>query len=68
MIENIMSRPGAYAIFGVVSICLFFIVFGGAIVWALLQPRDTMRRMGALPLSNDFETDTTVPPTVQSHE
>ena len=68
MIENVMSRPGAYAVFGIVSVCLFFVVFGCAIVWAMVQPRDRMRRMGSLPLANDIDPEISVAQTDCRHE
>lgn len=63
-----MSTPGAYAIFGVVSICLFFVVFGGAMLWAAVQPREHMRRMGDLPLRADLETEAPGTTTDSNHE
>lgn len=57
MIENALSKPGVSSLLGIVSICLFFLVFGGAVVWALVQPRDRMRRMGNLPLNEDIESE-----------
>lgn len=55
MIKNVLSDMGGVGLFGVVSVCLFFLVFTGAVVWTLLQRRSLMQAMGYLPLA-DGET------------
>ena len=57
MIRNVLSDIGGVGLYGVVSVCLFFLVFTGALIWTLLQRPSLMRAMGALPLS-DGETHT----------
>ena len=37
---------------GVISICLFFVVFGGALIWAFCLKKSFLNSMGALPLEN----------------
>ncbi|MFO1460808.1 MAG: cbb3-type cytochrome c oxidase subunit 3 [Verrucomicrobiota bacterium] len=54
MIKNVLSDLGGVGLYGVISVCLFFIVFSGALLWTLLQRRALMTEMGSLPL-NDGE-------------
>ncbi len=35
MIQNVLHDIGGIGIYGVISICLFFAVFGGVLLWAL---------------------------------
>jgi len=37
----------------VISICLFLVVFGGALIWALLLKKSFLKSMSALPLSDE---------------
>jgi len=50
MIQNVIRDMGGIAVYGIISVCLFFAVFTGAIVWALLQRRSLCEKMRALPL------------------
>lgn len=54
MIRNVLTDIGGVGLYGVISICLFFAVFTGALVWTLLQRRSLMTALGELPL-NDGE-------------
>ena len=53
MIQNVLRDVGGIGIYGVVSICLFFLVFSGALVWALAQRKSLMASMSRLPLRDD---------------
>ena len=55
MIQNVLRDMGGVGIYGVISICLFFSVFTGALVWALAQKRATLRSASLLPLREDNE-------------
>jgi len=52
MIKNVLSELGGIGIYGVVSICLFFVVFTGAVVWALCQKKTFLKAMSGLPLND----------------
>jgi len=52
MIRNVLSEIGGVGLYGIVSICLFFLVFTGALAWTLLQRRSLMADMGGLPLAD----------------
>lgn len=61
MIKNVLSSIGGVEHFGIISICLFFAFFVGAIVWAFCQKRSHLDAMSALPLHP--ETDPARAPT-----
>ncbi len=52
MIKNVLSDIGGIGIYGVVSICLFFAVFTGAIIWACRLKKPFLAAMSALPLDD----------------
>jgi len=52
MIQNVLRSIGGVANFGVISICLFFLVFGGALVWACLLRKSHLKHMSRLPLED----------------
>jgi len=53
MIKNILQDIGGIGIYGVVSLCLFFAVFTGALLWTFIQRAPFCKRMGALPLEDE---------------
>ncbi len=66
MIKNVLTDIGGVAAYGVISICLFFLVFTGALVWTLLLKKPFLKKMSSLPLSD--ETPTSLETGDQSHE
>ena len=57
MIKNVLSNIGGVGLYGVISICLFFAVFIGMVVWAMRLKKPFLNSMSGLPL-NDGETKT----------
>jgi hypothetical protein len=55
MIQNVLRDIGGVGVYGIISICLFFGVFTGALVWALIQKKATLRNASLLPLREDDE-------------
>lgn len=55
MIKNVLSDLSGIELYGIVSVLLFFLVFSGAIVFALLKKKPFLNYMGALPLSDGSE-------------
>jgi hypothetical protein len=53
MIKNVLSDLGGVGLYGVISVCLFFAVFTGALIWTFAQRKSLMNTMGALPLADD---------------
>lgn len=54
MIKNVLSDIGGVGLYGVISICLFFAVFTGMLIWAFRMKKQFAQSMSALPL-NDGE-------------
>ncbi len=52
MIQNVIRDMGGIAVFGVISICLFFAVFTVAAIYAFVQRKAFCDRMRALPLED----------------
>jgi hypothetical protein len=52
MIQNVVREMGGMAAFGIVSVCLFFVVFTAALVFACLQRKSLCDKMRALPLED----------------
>ena len=52
MIKNVLSDIGGVGLYGIISVCLFFIIFTTAIVWALLHKKSYCQTMSALPLDD----------------
>jgi hypothetical protein len=53
MIQNVLRELGGVGIYGVISVCLFFTVFGAALIRALLLNKNIVQEMGTLPLNDD---------------
>lgn len=66
MIQNVLRHLGGIEHYGIVSLCLFFAVFAGTIVWACAQKRAHLERMARLPLETELASSLTSTPT--SHE
>ena len=52
MIQNVIRDMGGIAVFGIISICLFFAVFMAAAIYAFVQRKAFCDRMCALPLED----------------
>jgi len=50
MIENVMNKMGGIAIFGIMSISLFFVFFTGMLLWASRLKKNYIDTMRDLPL------------------
>lgn len=58
MIKNVLSDLGGIGIYGVISICLFFTVFCGAVLWTLLLRKPFLNSMSSLPLDDSDSNHT----------
>jgi hypothetical protein len=67
MIRNVLTHTGGIAVYGIVSVCLFFFVFAAAVTWTLVQRASHVRRMGELPL-DDGEIRPFAPSASKNHE
>lgn len=52
MIQNVLSGIGGVGIYGVISICLFFAVFVGVLVWTIGLKKSYLNSMRVLPLED----------------
>jgi hypothetical protein len=52
MIQNVIREMGGIATYGIISVCLFFAVFTGAMLWALAQRKSLCDKMSGLPLDD----------------
>ena len=57
MMQHIVSAVGGVAMLGIISICLFFAVFGGALLWAFCLKKSFVNSMSSMPLQ-DEESET----------
>jgi hypothetical protein len=53
MIENVLRTLGGVGLYGIISVCLFFLFFTGMLVWALRLKKPYVNSMRGLPLDNE---------------
>ncbi|MHB8521471.1 MAG: hypothetical protein ACYDH9_12040 [Limisphaerales bacterium] len=53
MIQNVIRNLGGSETFGIISVCLFFLVFSGALIWALGLKKAFLETMESLPLRDE---------------
>jgi hypothetical protein len=63
MIQNVLSGIGGVGIYGVISICLFFAVFVGVLVWITGLKRSYLNAMSELPLDGAAAPESDAPRT-----
>lgn len=54
MIENVMDKMGGVAVFGVISISIFFVFFTGMLFWAVRLKKAYLKSMCELPLDGEL--------------
>lgn len=52
MIQNVLRDIGGIGLYGVISVCLFFLVFSAAVIRAFLLKKPFLKSMSALPLDD----------------
>jgi len=52
MIQNVLRDVGGIGLYGVISVCLFFLVFSVALVRACLLKKPFLESMSVLPLDD----------------
>jgi hypothetical protein len=60
MIEKVLSSIGGIGMYGIISVCLFFAVFVGVLIWMLTLKKPYLKSMSELPLKD--ESDATPEP------
>jgi hypothetical protein len=53
MLEHVTHQLGGVGMFGIFSLCLFFLFFLGTMLWALCLKKNYLNAMGELPLEGD---------------
>ena len=53
MIQNVIRTLGGIDNYGVISLCLFCLIFALALVWTCLQRKPYLEHMSRLPLESD---------------
>ena len=62
MIQNVMHSIGGTSVYGVISICLFFAVFAGVLVWTLCLKPPYLNSMRELPLDGEPTAESELEP------
>jgi len=57
MVQNVLREIGGVGIYGVISVCLFFAVFTGVIIWAFAQKKKMLDEASTLPLKEDDDEE-----------
>jgi hypothetical protein len=63
MIQNVLSGIGGVGMYGVISICLFFAVFIGVLVWTIGLKKSYLNTMRELPLEGAAASELDPEPT-----
>jgi hypothetical protein len=53
MIQNVLHHIGGIGVYGIVSVCLFFALFIGMLIWAVCLKKTYLESMRDLPLDGD---------------
>ena len=56
MIQNVVEKIGGVGAYGAISICLFFAVFTGAMLYAAFYRKSVCKTMSSLPLDDGERT------------
>ena len=62
MIQNVMHSIGGTSVYGVISICLFFAVFAGVLVWTIRLKQPYLNSMRELPLDGESAAESELEP------
>lgn len=68
MIQNVLRDIGGIGLYGVISVCLFFLVFSVAVLRACLLEKSFLKSMSLLPLDDGQPVTTTTTKGVTRHE
>jgi len=53
MISNVLRAIGGIGVYDAISICLFVLVFTGALIWAFRLKKPFLTAMGSMPLEDE---------------
>ena len=67
--ENVLHSMGGVGVYGIVSICLFFAIFTGVLVWTICLKKPYLKAMRELPLDGSSTPDADLTPNpVDQHD
>jgi len=52
MIKNVIETLRGIDAYGIISVCFFFVLFAGMLIWALRLKKSYLNSMGELPLND----------------
>jgi len=61
MIKNVLQDIGGIGIYGIISICLFFLVFTFMLIWTCFLKKPFLNNMSELPLDGENPPQSTTP-------
>jgi cytochrome c oxidase cbb3-type subunit IV len=53
MIQNVLREIGGIGVYDMISICLFVVVFSGALIWAACLKKPFLNSISSMPLEDD---------------
>jgi hypothetical protein len=65
--ENVLHSIGGVGVYGIISICLFFAVFIGVLVWTICLKKPYLKAMRELPLDGSATADADLTPNPEDH-
>ena len=60
--ENVLHSMGGVGVYGIISICLFFAIFTGVLVWTICLKKPYLKAMRELPLEGSSTADADLTP------
>jgi hypothetical protein len=60
--ENVLHSMGGVGVYGIISICLFFAIFTGVLVWTICLKKPYLKAMRELPLDGSSTADADLTP------
>lgn len=66
MIQNVISHIGGIGLYGIISVCLFFLVFVAVVIRVVLLKKTYVDRMRRLPLEDDSASSNLAHPSPSS--
>jgi hypothetical protein len=57
MIKNVLTDIGGIGLYGIISVCLFFVVFTGSLIWTFGQRKSVLNSVSQLPLEDGSQDE-----------
>jgi hypothetical protein len=65
--ENVLHSMGGVGVYGIISICLFFAIFIGVLVWTICLKKPYLQAMRELPLDSSSAAHADLTPNPEDH-